>query len=58
VFLQAARDAFSAIKLAFTTTLILQHFNPTLYIIVKLDALGFALTRIISQSDPNVKAPK
>jgi len=58
VFLQAAWDAFSAIKLAFTTALMLQHFNPALRIMVELDALGFALTRIISQPDPSVEAPK
>ena len=58
VFPQAARDAFSAIKLAFTTAPMLQHFDPALRFMVESDASGFALAGIISQPDPGVEAPK
>ena len=42
------REAFNALKHAFTTTLILQHFNSNLLIIVKVDASDYVTVGVLS----------
>ncbi len=45
--------AFDQLKHAFTTTLILKHFDSELSVIVKIDAFDFVIAGIMSQRDSN-----
>ena len=47
-FLDAGWEAFKAIKKAFSTTLILAYYNPSLPSRVESDALGYALARVLT----------
>ncbi|RYN15579.1 hypothetical protein AA0115_g12973 [Alternaria tenuissima] len=47
------REAFDALKRAFTTAPILRHFDPDLPIIVEADASDYVTAGVLSQSDPN-----
>ena len=49
MFILRAKASFSHLKEAFTTALILRHFNLILKVIVKIDVSGFAITGILSQ---------
>src|SRR5436190_1863913 len=46
-----AQAAFERLKVLFTSTPILRHFDPTIPITVHTDSSGFAISGIISQSD-------
>ena len=48
-----ADEAFRALKLAFTSAPILQHFQPDLPLTVEADASDFALGCILSQPSPD-----
>ena len=54
-----AQKQFEALKLAFTTAPILQHFNPELSTTIETDASDYALGAILSQvlGNPKVKHP-
>ena len=43
-----ARLAFNRLWLAFTEAPILQHFDPECYILIKTDALGYAIRGVLS----------
>ena len=43
-----ARTAFNRLQLAFTESLILQHFDPKCHIWIEIDALGYAISRVLS----------
>ena len=47
----AAKRAFEELKLAFTTTPVLQHFNPMIPSTLITDASDFAFTSILLQPD-------
>ena len=48
-----AREAFKKLKNAFSSTPVLRHFDSSKPICVETDALGFAITDILSQlGDP------
>jgi len=47
VFTLRAKASFSYLKEAFTTALILRHFNLILKVIVKTDISGFIITGIL-----------
>ena len=49
MFTLKAKASFSYLKKAFTTALILRHFDLVLKVMVKTDASGFAITGILSQ---------
>ena len=49
----AAQTAFDALKVAYTTAPVLQHFRPDRPITLKADASDFALGASISQPDDN-----
>jgi hypothetical protein len=44
---------FNNLKHAFTTALILQHFNPKLLIIVEANASNYVTARVLLQRDNN-----
>ena len=44
-----ARLAFNRLQLAFTTALILQHFDLECHIWIETDVLGYAIGEILSQ---------
>ena len=44
-----ARSAFNRLRLAFTEALILRHFDPKCHIWIKTDALGYAISGVLSQ---------
>ena len=48
-----ADEAFRALKLAFTSAPILQHFQPDLPLTIEADASDFALGCILSQPSPD-----
>ena len=48
-FLAGAVAAFAKLKEAFTTALILVHFDPIKPILIKTNASGFALGAVLSQ---------
>ena len=41
--------AFNRLRLAFTKALILRHFDPECHIWIEIDALGYAIGRVLSQ---------
>ena len=47
MFTLGAKESFSHLKEAFTTALILRHFDLILRVIVKTDVSGFAITGIL-----------
>jgi hypothetical protein len=47
-----AQAAFEQLRTAFTTALILRHFNPTLPIVLEADASDYVLSAVILQGDP------
>ena len=47
MFTLRAKASFSYLKKAFTTALILRHFNLALKVIVEIDASGFTITGIL-----------
>ena len=44
-----ARTAFNRLRLAFTEAPILRHFDPECHIRIETDALGYAISRVLSQ---------
>ena len=44
-----ARSAFNNLRLTFTEALILWHFDPECHIWIKTDALGYAISGVLSQ---------
>ena len=44
-----ARTAFNYLRLAFTEALILWHFDPECHIWIEINALGYAINRVLSQ---------
>ncbi len=48
-FDDAARNAFKAIKQAFTGADILRHFDPNLETIIETDASDYAISAVLSQ---------
>ena len=49
-----ARAAFNHLQLAFIKTLILQHFNSECHIWIKTNALGYVISRVLSQLTSNI----
>ena len=49
-----AKIAFEQLKVVFVTAFILRHFDPTQKICIKSDALGFAVSAVISQLKPGI----
>lgn len=45
----AAQEVFNTLKIAFTSALMLIHFNPEWKIRVETDAFGFAISAIMLQ---------
>ena len=43
------RSAFNCLRLAFTKTPILWHFDPECHIVIKTDASGYAISGVLSQ---------
>jgi transposase InsO family protein len=56
-FPEPARQAFQELKKAFATAPVLQHLNPEFPIRLQTDALGFALSGILSQPKPGIETP-
>ena len=48
-FITNAKKAFIKLKQAFVEALILNHFDPERHIRIEMDALGYAICRILSQ---------
>ncbi len=51
-FTPEVRASFLNLRIAFTTVLLLRHFDPLLPIRMETDASGFAISAIISQAHP------
>ena len=49
-----AKIAFEWLKAAFVTTSMLRYFDPAQKIRIKFDALGFAVSAVISQLEPGM----
>src|SRR5438045_7643130 len=56
-FPPSACEAFEWLKTAFSTALVLHHFNPEVRTQLQTDASGFALSGIISQPEPGIENP-
>ena len=56
-FTNEARKEFNSLKLSFTSTPILKHFDCTLFTIVKMDASDYALGAVLSQIHPSSNSP-
>src|SRR5882724_1718013 len=54
-FSDECHSAFEALKRAFTTALVLTHWNPDTQITVETDASNYALTAVLSITIPNGK---
>ena len=54
-FTSEAITSFVNLHKAFTTSLLLRHFDPLLTICIKLDALDFAIFVILSQAQPETR---
>ena len=52
------RTIFNCLRLAFTKTLILQHFDPKYYIWIKIDVLSNVIDRILSQLTSKISCNK
>ncbi|MBW0503442.1 hypothetical protein O181_043157 [Austropuccinia psidii MF-1] len=57
IFNEEALSQFQILKEAFTTALILSHFNPSLPTIVETDASDYALGAVLSQVNDSGKNP-
>ncbi|MBW0530679.1 hypothetical protein O181_070394 [Austropuccinia psidii MF-1] len=57
IFNEEAHSQFQILKEAFTTALILSHFNPSLPTIVETDSFDYALGAILSQVNDSGKHP-
>ena len=57
VMIEVIIQVFKTLRKAFTTTLILKHYNPRLPIWVETDALGYTIGIVITQKYSNLQYP-